>query len=263
MPNAYRELLARAIEQNGGYSRHYESFALSFVVGLYYADLSAKHLYTVAKKEHAQLPPLTPAIDWNADDECEWCQSVMSDSLRTDCYKTYSNETAKRFGLPYHTVPWLKYWRKRSARDIAYYLAKVPGWAIVNPYCNEEYRADFGLYGRCGKHLCVESFEGRSLKMSADDLAEAIRNDDRGDYPNKWCQRLLAMLTEWNSCFTSHKASAELEYIAADQLVQRLIERGGAWRAALAEARKQKAARIAESAAREYWASRDVLTVEG
>jgi len=263
MPNTYRELLARAIEKNGGYSRGYnERFALAFTVGLYYANLDVNNIYKKAVQEFGPLPPLTPAIEWDEQGEWESGQESMAYGLEDDDgYRTYSPDTANRFGLPFHTGPGLKYWRRRKAGDVSGYPAKLPCWWIVNPYCNETYTVEFSLYGRCGKHLCVESFEGVSLRISSDDLADAIRNDDNGSYPNKWCKRLLAMLTEWEQYFTSSNASAELEYLCADQLAQRLQDRSNTWRAALAKARAAKAARIKEREAREYWASRDVLTL--
>lgn len=220
MANTYRELLARAIESNGGYSRGYgERFALSFNVALYYANLDVDHIYALAVKEFGELPPLTPAFEWDANYEWECGQKFMAQSLAdSDCYKTYSPDTAKRYGMPYHTSPWIKYWRKRKPDDTSYYPAKVPGWIIVNPYCNESYDVEFGLYGRGGKHLCIEAFEGVRMDMSADDLAYAIRNDEAGDYSNKWCQRLLAMMAEWEQCFTPEAASAELEYQCASSL---------------------------------------------
>lgn len=227
MANKYRELLARAIEQNQGYSRSYhERFALAFTVGLWCADLSLESIYTIAAKEFGTLPPLSPAVEWSPDNEWERGVQCMVASLEDgDSYRTYSPDTANRYGLPYHSRPWLKYWRRRKAGDTAYYPAKVSGWVIVNPYCNETYRVGFGLYGRGGKHLCIESFEGVGLDMCSDDLAEAIRNDDGGNYSNKWCQRLLAMIAEWDQCFTSKNASAELEYQCADSLYRQMEDR--------------------------------------
>jgi len=263
MSNAYRELLAQAIEKNGGYSRGYhERFALAFTVGLYYANIDREHIYKKAVQEFGPLAPLTYGIEWDENDEWQSAQESMACGLNDDDgNRTYSPDTAARYGLPYHSAPGLKYWRRRKAGDVCGYAAKLPGWWIVNPYANETYGVEFGLYGRGGKHLCVESFEGKSLQLSSDDLADAIRNDEDGSYPNKWCQRLLAMLTEWEQCFTSRNASAELEYLCAERMAQRVNERADAWRAALAKARTAKAARIKESEARDYWASRDVLTV--
>lgn len=227
MTNKYRVLLAQAIENNAGYSpRRGVTFALAFNVGLYHADISAEHLYTVAVENFGPLPPMPPSIEWDEQYECEMAQEIMAMTLNdNDGYRTYSPCTAKRYGMPYCTPPGLKYWRRKKSGDVCGYPAKLPAWWIVNPYCNEAYSVEFGLHGRGGKHLCIESFEGVRLNMSACELSDAIRNDDSGDYSNKWCQRLLCMLVEWEQCFTAKAASAELEYLCADQLAQRLLDR--------------------------------------
>ncbi len=263
MANKYRELLAQVIENNGGYSAgRGGTFALEFTVGLYYADLSVEHLYKIAVENFGPLPPLTPAIEWDVAQAWEWAQQNMTDTLNdNEGYCTYSPSNAKLYGMPYCTPPGLKYWRRKKEGDVCGYPAKVSGWWIVNPYCNESYSVKFGLYGRGGKHLCIESFEGVRLDMSADQLADAIRNDEDGTYSNKWCQRLLCMVVEWEKCFTSKLASAELEYQCADQLAQRLLERGAAWRKALANARAEKKAHAIEKEERSYWASRDIVAI--
>lgn len=236
--NKYRHMLADAIESNCGYSRGYwDRWAISYEVGLYYADLDLDNIYQVMLKEHGYLPPPT-SIEWDEQQVWNTVQEMMVWGLNDDdTNRTYSPDTAKRYGLGYYRYP-QKY--KRRTNECAFYPAKKEGWIRDDPYICEYFDVKFGLAGRCGKHLVVEEFEGRSLAVSADALAEDIRDDDCGNYSNHWCVRLLAMMDEWESIFTSRNASKEMEYQAAFLLHQELSDQADRWRKALSDARTEK-----------------------
>lgn len=241
--NKIRHMLADAIENNGGYSRGYHGrWALSYEVGLYYANLDKDHIYEVMCKEHGYLPPPT-SLEWDEQQQWEGGQESMCYGLNDDDgNRTYGPDTAKRYSLPWERFP-RRYVRDDPSDSTRYPSAK-PGWKLVNPWEDIIYfDVTFGLAGRGGKHLVVEEFEGHRLDMSANDLAERIRDDDAGNYSNRWCTYLLAMMGEWDAMFTSKIASAELEYQAAFRMYSELYDQAQAWRTALKEARAAREVR--------------------
>lgn len=246
--NTFRRLLADKIESNGGYSHGYhDRYPIEYCVALDYVNLDVDHIYKVMCENQGYLPPPTSAIDWDEQEVWEMCQSDMCESLNdNEGYMTYGRDTANRFGLPYINSK-RTFSRIVRGKDVCYYPAKLPLWKRDDPYVNLTFDVKFSLEGRGGKHLVVTEFEGRKLNMSSDSLAESIRGDNTGyyyndakDYPNKWCQRLLAMMHEWEMCFTSRIASTEMEYQAAFRLQQDLEPRADAWRKALAARRVVK-----------------------
>lgn len=239
MANTYRELLARAIERNGGYSRGYhDRWAISYTVGLYYADLDAEHIYERMCKEQGYLPPLT-GLEWSPDDVWTDVQESLYLSLNDDDgNRTYGHETATRYGLDFYRFP--RKYKRKGPEDLCYYPSAKPGWILVDPFNAAYFDVKFELQGRGGKHLVVAEFDGVSLKENSKTLAEDIRNDDCGDYPNKWCRKLLAMMDEWDRSFTSKNASSEMEYLAADRMYQDQYERCKQWSEALTAARARR-----------------------
>jgi len=226
----FRKLLIEEIQRNGGWRGSRESFALEYDVSLCGADLRFDSLLPLATLHHGlNINALTPFIvdietwrnAWDPDDIYLQEQSYLCHSLNDDDgRRTYSPKTAARYGLPYHTSFPKKY-RRKTDDDQCFYSADKPGWIRVNPYCCDYYAVKFGLHGRGGKHLCVESFEGRDLGMSSDDLIGQLLDEDGTYYhciPNAWCQKLLAMIQEWKVMFTPKAASDELEYQAAYRL---------------------------------------------
>lgn len=228
--NTYRKMLAKAIENNGGYSRGYhDRFAISYEVGLYYADTDIDHIAQVAAEHHGLdlklFEVVRDQLDWDEDQHWRWAQGDMAEDLNDDyAHNTYGPDTASKFGLPYRAFP-RKY--KRQTDEMAYYPSTKAGWILVDPYINLDFDVKFGLYGRSGKHLCVESFEGIDLTQSSESLVEEILSEDTyysSGYSNVWCRNLLAMMHEWEEMFTSKKASAELEWRLADQLTRAVEE---------------------------------------
>ncbi len=235
--NKLRLMLADKIESNGGYSSGYhDRFAIEYPVGLYYADLDKDHIYKLMCEDQGYLPPIT-GLEWDENKIWEIVQEQMYYSLNDDDgNRTYSPATAKKYGLPMHRFP-RKF--KRKSTECAYCPAKKEGWILDEPFDCEYFDVRFELHGRSGKHLVVTEFEGHDLKMRSEDLAEQIRKHDswRTSYSNKWCVKLLAMMEEWETIFSSKNASAEMEYQAAFLMYQDQEERVEAWRKALKKAR--------------------------
>lgn len=250
--NSYRKMLVEKIANNGGYSRGYhDRFAIEYVVGLYLADTDIEDLAKVAAESHdmdlAFFYAIQDDLDWDGERAWERAQEDMAEGLGDDCaHSTYSPDTAKMFGLPYLRFP-LKY--KRRTNECAYYPAQKTNWILDNPYTNLHFDVKFGLAGRGGKHLVIREFEGHDLGVSSEDLCEQIEHDDCGDFPNAWCQKLLAMMTEWEQMFTSRNASKELEYQLAYRLAQSVQDKYDEYEAA-----------AKEEVERKYWNERDVVT---
>lgn len=240
MSNIFRKLLVQAIGFNGGYSRGYhDRWALSWEVGLYYANLDKNHIYEVMKKDVGD-EPMHPDLEWDPEQQWMRGQEDLAEGLNDDDgRRTYSPETAARHGLPYHKFP-RRF--KRYEGEIVYYPAKLKGWILDDPYECKYFDVEFGLAGRGGKHLVVERFEGINLALSSDELIERIEDQSNWHFSNQWCRNLLAMIDEWDKMFTSKNASKELEYQAANRMYCELCDLNK------------------EQAERQFWAERDVAT---
>jgi len=153
------------------------------------------------------------------DVEQLWDESVESarESMDSDDgYRSYSPATAARYGLPYHGKR--KY--KRHTDEMAYYPAGKPGWILVKPYVNSHFDCNFELQGRQGKHLVLTEFEGHECT----DLETSIQD---GVVSNEWCRNLLAMLEEWDVCFTPQNATEHVKHnmvFRVEQDYQQMLE---------------------------------------
>jgi hypothetical protein len=255
MPNIFRKILADKLRANGGYfAQCHSRFPLTFTVALHHANLDFDNMVEQAKQHHAAdftgLDMDAMREDWNPDTAWEWAQEDMCSGLNDDDgRRSYSPATAVKYGLDYNAPYPLKF--KRLTNEFAFFPAKRKGWIRVDPFIAEYFDVEFGLYGRCGKHLCVESFEGHELNnISSDDLADAIETGDPEAYSNRWCRNLCAMIEEWDEMFTSINASRELEYQAAYRLASDARD-----------AQEERKAAEIESVERGYWNQRDVVTV--
>ena len=187
-----REQLADAIEANGGYISGYrDGFAIQFNVALYWANLDKDHIYKRVVEGYGEVP-MSPLLEWDANEIWSQVQEEMYDRLNDDdAQRSYSRATAVAYGLTH---------------DENYF------------------DVTFELHGRGGKHLVVESFEGIKLNRSCRDFVSDLRDDDGTEFNEVWCNNLLAMLGEWGGMFTQKKASDEMEYLAAYRMHQRLEE---------------------------------------
>lgn len=179
--------LAAAIEANRGYSSGYhDRFVLSWNVALYWVNLDKDHIYERVLKDHGNVP-MSRKLDWNPDEMWNIVQEEMYDRLNDDDgNRTYSPDTAAKYGL---------------TLDENYF------------------EVNFELHGRSGKHLVVTKFEGVSLKRSARDFVDALRDDaEWEEFSEEWCTNLLAMIDEWDSIFTQKNASDQMEDIAAARM---------------------------------------------
>jgi hypothetical protein len=268
--NIWRELLARAVEKNGGYSSGYhERYALEWNVALGFgvpdSDRVLQNVFEHDNMEHTRedfmcvVPPERLeewCSDWDDEHTQERLWSIVQESMAegvTGSVKgTYlasiRPEIANRYGLVYHNWPWK--FARRTEEDMAYYDAyKKAGWMRVEPFSKDiEFDASFELHGRSGKHLCLTEFEGRSLEMSSDKFAETLRKWDDG-YSNEWCQKLLAYIAECDEMFSSKAVKGEFDY----QVLYRAAQDLNDLYDECEKAQKEAAERL-------YWAERDVMT---
>lgn len=234
MANKYRELCAKAIETNGGYyGRGYsDRYALSWSVPVYDGIPDFDEMLERLKKgghDYSLEPdtPLDPELlqaareDWNDDARQERLYTMILEDMQqgvrdadSASYRSVRPDIAKRYGLS-HMEAFPRVYRRKVPDDIAYYPTRKQDWILVDPWRHlPEFNVEFEFHGRGGKHLCPTDFEGNSLELSSEDLAEAIRDGamDQG-YSNQWCQKLLAFIHECDLMFTSKAASEEFNYM--------------------------------------------------
>lgn len=267
--NIWRELCAKAVEQNCGYSSGYhDRAALSWNVAVDWGVMDFDTLLPIAMG--GDYGPGADAVidadllegikaEWDDEDNQSqrwmWIIKDMQRSVSESAgYNQLRPEIARRYGLPgSEAVMPLRY--KRRTDECAYYPAGKPGWMKVNPFDNIlQFDVECQFMGRQGKHLCLVRFEGQRLDVTSDSLAETIREaDDRfgGDtaFTNDWCQKLLAFIHECDLMFTRENVKSEFEYQQAFRLGQELTE-----------AADKTAANAKEAAERQAWAERDVMT---
>jgi hypothetical protein len=243
--NQIRKRLLDAVKSNGGYSQsRREGSFLAFTVGLYYADLS---FHSVRQAYIKNLNGAAPGVAF--DDpfwmklEANWdkdrTQSSLWSTIQEDMYRglndddgnrTYSPATATRHGLTYYTAkPAHARYARRTGKEVCCYPASKPNWIRVDPYVCEYFDVTFALYGRGGKHLCVTQFEGVPLDSSDYSFEDKLRASPGDDayvprMTNLWCRKLLAMIEEWDVCFTEKNASAEMDCLAVYRMEQRVEE---------------------------------------
>jgi hypothetical protein len=279
--NIWRELLARAIERNGGYSRGYhERFALEWTVGIYVGVPSSEALlnplrpeegvwgtlkenWGVSREEFMQAVSSEALAEWREewdsdsrkqslwDDVREGMGEMLRGNVKGTTYGSVRPEIANRYGLGYYSP---KLYSRLIGDESAYYPAKVKGWRIEGEFNNvPDFDATFEFHGRGGKHLCLASFEGKDIRGRSDELAEMIRTDHeswaRGTYSNDWCQMLLAYIHQCDLMFTSEAASKEFLYQCTFRAADELHD---LYEACVDEAK--------EAAEVQFWAERDVMT---
>lgn len=259
--NIFRKLLIDALEDNGGYGGNYRSdrYPIAFNVKIH-GSCDNDHIIAKLAEEDPKQAKLArylmdnDLIQWGGDSEWYWAVEQARESVTEgDAFRTMSPATAIRFGLPYIRFP-RKY--KRRTTEAAYYPSDKPGWVLVNPYVAPQYSVSFAFAGRSGGYVVIDGFEGKQLRgMSTESLIDDIKDDD-GGYTNKWCQSLVAMMYEWDRCFTWKTATDEVRYHMAYSL-GRIVEE---WREAMRDIREAKKATVKEAIEVAYWHERDVMT---
>ncbi len=257
--NTYRRMLADAIERNGGYSSGYrERYALAWNVKLDQGvpdfdwdpltnrdrEFKARVLERLAENFLGNTE-LNISDDQKAFFETEWNSEssrtnvwdmVREDMARSvtddDTYRTWSPEVERRYGFEVDAMQ-----RKRL---------KGLGLEPPNYYY---FDVSWTFAGRSGGYLCLDKFESRNIAVRAEGLAEEIREDDSGTFSNEWCRKLLAMIEEWDVCFSREAVRSEFLYQCA-------------YRAAsfLSDLHAEHEAQGKEDAERLFWAERDVVT---
>jgi len=252
------ERLIDALEKNCGYlSGRHDKWPIAYNVKIGRIKTDPDTLLALAKADdmipHATTewhPDVLEHLEKHEDGfdyefELEMMREGVSDD---DTYRTYSPKTAARFGLPYYNK---RVYARRDATKLAYYHIGKGDWALVNPYSCKYFDVKFGFAGRSGGYIVIEEFEGRTLRgMSTEDLTDMLQDRSESTYmTNEWCRNLLAMMYEWDQCFTPEIATKELQY----QITSRIASMHN-------EAVDADEARTQEQSEVSYWQTRDVMT---
>lgn len=259
--NIFRKLLIDALEDNGGYGGNHRSdrYPIAFNVKVHGSCDVDRIIDKLAEGDPKQAKLARYLMDndliqWDGDSEWYWAvEQARESATDSDSYRTMSPTTATRFGLPYTRFP-RKY--KRRTNEGAFYPAGKPGWMSVDPYTAPRYDVKFAFAGRSGGYVVIDGFEGKQLRgMSTESLIDDIKDDD-GGYTNEWCQALVAMIYEWDRCFTWKTATEAVRYQMAFSLNQIVEE----WQEQMRDIREAKKATAREAIEVAYWHERDVMT---
>lgn len=189
--------LADALESNGGYYCRDVHAALSWDVSLwnYNMHLILHHLavegqwFVNEAAMRLQYPLIEREVERLLEMVHPWAQETMCENLdNDDGLKMWSPVTAAKHGFDY-----------------------------TGDGAEKTFDVEFGLYGRGGKHLCVTEFKGRKVDR---DLIDVLREVGESYHcvPNLWCRQLLAMIEEWNQCFSREAVLREYNYQLAWQI---------------------------------------------
>lgn len=121
-------------------------------------------------------------------------QEQLVDDLSSDeGYRTWSPETARRYGFDY-----------------------------TGDGADRPFKAEFCTMGRGGKHVVIVEFDGVSLN---EDLADRIVCND-WEYTecisNQWCRKLMGMMDEWDVMLTTTNAHECGKYYMTDYIAREL-----------------------------------------
>lgn len=133
------------------------------------------------------------------------------------------------------------------------YQAAKEGWVVQDPWGHIPYfDVEWEFLGRQGKHLCLVSFEGRKLKDYSKWFAQSLREPPTAEeYSNEWCQKLVAFIHECDLMFEYKNIASEFEYLALFRFYCRIEE-----------IEEQTKKMLKETAERQFWAERDVMTTK-
>ena len=220
-----RQRLLDASKKNGGYRagmfRHY---LLEWNVGLHHTDNSREAVLDYAVRIGEMHLEDDAPVFWNGDVEESKAAEAERDALNwSDIFKTASPVVFARHGMVQDPLTWPVKSRK-----------VCPNY----PYFDVEFFVS-------GKHLLIKRFEGQDLANQdrVERILASLEDDDYGVLSNERARQLLAMIEEWDHCFTPEKASDTVMSNMACVYAERCHE----WHT--------------ENDERQAWADRDVVTV--
>ena len=202
-PHTSRRAKVDYLTDIGGYYSRHETFPLEFTVSAACADLDFDSLWEGLLEEHRHEFP---------------DGSRKQDILKFCAKKVYDKEKDNLW-------EWAVEDACRSLHESDTYRMLWNG--------SKSLRVEFGLYGRGGKHLCLESFEGITLKgLNPESLGELLMTQNGPGGEDILDEPLLKPHFEWQvptdrlnllyryvrQCeidFTSANAEKEVEYQAA------------------------------------------------
>lgn len=189
----------------GGYGSRYDKWPIEFTVAAYYTDFDFDHIWEKYAAEH-----------WPFDESKETPETI----------KAYY-DLARRLHKEHEGSLWS--WGQEDA-----YRPLSDGDAYRTLWDGTMLDVKLELHGRCGKHLVIAEFEGRSLRgVSTEDLSDEMMRQTRPDgyshveydilkkgnfwdgWTNKEVETFYKYVRQCEIDFTSDKASAEVEYQGA------------------------------------------------
>lgn len=142
-----------------------------------------------------QFPDFESRFDTvDGSDMYREAQEHLIDDLADDeGYRTWSPETARRYGFDY-----------------------------TGDGADRPFEAKFNTMGRGGKHVVIVEFDGVTLDA---DLADRIVCADwefMGSVSNQWCRKLMGMMDEWDVVLTTANAHKCGKYYMTDYIAREL-----------------------------------------
>ena len=198
-----RKALLNRLEGNDYYDNR-KQYALSYTVEFYKSiDTAEEAGKLLVENGHflneadltIRLPDFESRFDaMDGSDMYREAQEHLVDDLTDDeGYRTWSPETARRYGFDY-----------------------------TGDGADRPFEAKFNTMGRGGKHVVVVEFDGVTLDG---DLAERIENKDWGYtefISNQWCRKLMGMMDEWDVMLTTASAHECGKYYMTDYIAREL-----------------------------------------
>ena len=219
-----KQRLIEELNKNAGYYSDHTHFAIEYNVALHYADTTVENLIKVARRDlEGDFELFEEPDEHLLSDFWQQAQESLGWSLGRDCsnYRSFTEEACRFAGLTYKSWP-----RKYVKEDKNSPHASARSWTTSES--TPEFDAEYGLYGRGGKHLCVTEFQHKDLTISTVNLTERLEDDEECryyGYTDQWCRELLAAMQIWKEEFTPKAASAELETQVAWELLSWSSER--------------------------------------
>lgn len=206
----------------GYYDRHLGTVPIEFNVAAYRADFDFDHIWEKYASE---------------------CMPHRPDSVTPDIAAAYYN-LARKLHAENESYMWG--W---GQEDACRCLSDDDAYRTL--YDGTQVAVEYGLYGRCGKHLVIVSFEGVSFRgVSSDDLRDMLmrqtRSDGYGhveydtlrkgaewDYSTEFVDKLYRYVRQCEVDFTVDTASNEVEYCGATCFFHNIVN--PAWEDCLKE----------------------------
>ena len=184
-----RERLIEAIDDNGGYDK----FALAYDVGLDRCDFRPAALEKIIKRDY------DPDFEFFSYYDDQRMYDLVYRQAEEDVRSTLDKDKGDYLEYPLDVM--IRHGLPTDKRDCSF-------------------NAAYGLYGRGGRHLCVEEFDGKKLPGNLADILREPEDCCRRGFTNWWCRRLLAAMETWDEEFTQKRVAEIAQDFAAWELYE-------------------------------------------